>query len=135
MNKVFLLISLFYSPVICLAQVKHTISGIIKDKKTGETLIGATVRIDEGKIGTATNEYGFYSLSVDSGSYTLGINYIGYVEELMTIPLLKDLTINVSLVAEGKQLTEVTISSKKKDDNITNAQMGMNTLDIKAINA
>ena len=135
MNKVFLLISLFYSPVICLGQVKHTISGIIKDKKTGETLIGATVRIDEKKIGTATNEYGFYSLSVDSGSYTLGINYIGYVEELMTIPLLKDLTINVSLVAEGKQLTEVTISSKKKDDNITNAQMGMNTLDIKAINA
>ena len=70
MNRIILLIALLcYLPAI--AQDNHTISGVITDKKTGETLIGATVSVPSINVGTTTNEYGFYSLSLPDGSYTL----------------------------------------------------------------
>ena len=130
---VFLLLGTIFSH----AQDKsvHTISGTIKDKNTGETLIGAIVKIEEKAIGTTTNEYGFYSLSLPSGNYVLKISYMGYVEQSQTVALDKDYKLNVSLVAEGKQLTEVVVRSKNKNDNVTSAQMGVNTLNVKELSA
>ena len=61
------------------AQNKFTVSGTIKDKKTGEVLIGATVKVaDKPALGTATNEYGFYSLTLPNGPYKLLVDYVGY---------------------------------------------------------
>jgi hypothetical protein len=48
-----------------------TISGILKDSQSGETLIGATIFVNELKLGASTNVYGFYSLTIPSGSYTI----------------------------------------------------------------
>ena len=53
------------------AQSKVTISGYIKDAKNGEGLIGATVQIKELKTGSATNTFGFYSLTVPAGQYSV----------------------------------------------------------------
>ncbi len=53
------------------SQSKATISGYIKDVETIETLIGASVYLKEKQVGTATNTYGFYSLTADTGKYTL----------------------------------------------------------------
>jgi len=51
---------------------KYTISGHVKDSKTGEAMIGATIMLEElPQIGTASNAYGFYSLTVSEGTYTL----------------------------------------------------------------
>ncbi len=114
---------------------KHTLSGTVKDKSTGETLIGAVVQTDDKTAGTATNEYGFYSLSLPAGEHTVKINYVGYTEQPQKVTLDKDVTLNVSLVAEGKQLNEVVVSSKAKNENVTSSQMGMNTLNVKELNA
>ena len=58
---------------------KHTISGTLKDKKTGETVIGGVVQILELKgVGAMTNEYGFYSITVAEGKYTVVVASIGY---------------------------------------------------------
>jgi UMF1 family MFS transporter len=61
------------------AQSKFTLSGVIKDKKTGEGLIGAIIKVaDKPSLGMASNEYGFYSLTLPDGDYTLVVNYFGF---------------------------------------------------------
>jgi len=115
-----------------MAQSKFTVSGIIKDKKTGETLIGATVKVaDKPSVGTVTNEYGFYSITVPSGSDKLLVDYTGYKEEVITVTADSHTNMNVAMSPQETTLSEVTVSSKA--NNITSAQMGVEKLDIKDI--
>ena len=60
------------------AQEKFTLSGTISDSKNNETLIGVNVVIPEPKTGTTTNEYGFYSITIPKGNYTVQISYMSY---------------------------------------------------------
>lgn len=118
------------------AQQKFTISGSIKDEQSGELLIGVTVKIQElPSTGVSANEYGFYSLTVPSGNYTLIASYIGYDEYKQSIVADKNLRIDISLGQEGKttEIEEVVISGARKDKNLSSAQMGMETLDMKKI--
>ena len=120
-------------PGMLNAQTKFSVSGTIKDKKTGEALIGATIRVsDKPALGTATNEYGFYSLTLPSGTYKLIVGYIGYKEQELQVSPDKR-SGDVALEPEETQLNVVTIRSKV--NNITSAQMGMEKLDISEINA
>ncbi len=120
-------------PGMLNAQTKFSVSGTIKDKKTGEALIGATVRVsDKPALGTATNEYGFYSLTLPTGTYKLIVGYIGYKEQELQVSPDKRAG-DVALEPEETQLNVVTIRSKV--NNITSAQMGMEKLDISEINA
>jgi hypothetical protein len=64
---------------------RFTISGTIKSRSKGETLIGASIRA--GNTGTASNEYGFYSLTLDKGSYTLEFSAIGLQSKSEQVPL------------------------------------------------
>ena len=117
------------------SQKKYTISGTIEDAATGEKLIGATIKIKElPQSGTITNAYGFYSLSVTGGKYTLVYTYIGYqpVEQLVTLD--KSQPIDISLHAKN-ELSEVTISSNKpNNDNVASPQMGEEKLNMAQIN-
>ena len=60
------------------AQEKFTLSGTITDFKNNETLIGVNIYIPSLKIGTTTNEYGFYSLTIPGGEHEIEISYVGY---------------------------------------------------------
>lgn len=114
------------------AQTKFTISGNIKDAKNGESLIGATISVLDKTIGVKSNEYGFYSITLPEGTYTLKARYIGFKEEIKEIKLDGNKSINWEL--ESKQrIKEVVVSGKRKDDNITKAQMGTETINIKEI--
>lgn len=127
-----LLVLIFYVTQLS-AQNRYTMSGIIKDKKTGEALIGATLKVaDKQSLGTVSNEYGFYSLTLPAGSYKLLVDYVGYTEQELSVTLDKKTGIDISMEPVAKELNEVTISSKA--NNITSAQMGMDKLDIKDIN-
>ncbi|MCC8154868.1 MAG: carboxypeptidase-like regulatory domain-containing protein [Tannerellaceae bacterium] len=75
--SLFLLI-LLLPGVINAQERKFTISGTITDSNDGEDLAGATIQVKGSSLGTATNAYGFYSLSLASGEYTLVITYMGY---------------------------------------------------------
>lgn len=115
---------------------KHTISGSIKDKNDGELLIGVTIKIEElPNIGMSTNEYGFYSVTVPAGNYTLIATYIGYNEYRQSVQLNENLKIDISLEQGGEttELKEIVISGAKKDKNLSSTQMGMETLDMKKI--
>lgn len=118
--------------ILLLAQSKYTINGTVKEKSSGETLIGVNVVVVENaSIGVTTNEYGFYSLSLPKGNYTLRFSYIGYERELMSVELNSNVTVNVDL-SDGVSLQEVVISVEKEDDNLTRATMGTEVLNMKS---
>jgi hypothetical protein len=133
MKHTFLFIICFLTGVSIFAQSQYTISGTIKDSRNGEALIGVAVTIaDKSNVGTRTNDYGFYSITLEKGSQRLRAKYIGFKEEFKEITLDGDKTVNWEL--ESKQsLKEVNIKAKRKDDNITKAQMGTETINIKEI--
>ncbi|WP_259070251.1 TonB-dependent receptor [Mucilaginibacter sp. X4EP1] len=117
------------------AQKNFTVSGTIKDNATGEQLIGASVRIKElPQMGTATNSYGFYSLTAPKGEYTLVISYIGYETIEKSISLTKNLDLTVAIGSKS-ELKEVVISSNKpNNDNVAAPQMGVEKLNMSQIN-
>ena len=69
-----------------------TISGFIKDKSTGDAIIGANVYDAESRQGTATNAYGFYSLSLPPGTYTITHSYVGYQSADWPVELNKNIS-------------------------------------------
>ncbi|SMC82087.1 TonB-dependent receptor [Pedobacter nyackensis] len=111
-------------------QSKRTLSGIIKSASTGETLIAATVRIAGTNYATSSNEYGFYSLSLPVGSYTITVNAIGSKNYKNTIELTKNTSLNIPLEDDMNELETVTITSNPSKRNIENPQMGMERLSI-----
>jgi hypothetical protein len=130
----FLLITVSLIPR-AYAQKKYTINGTIKDAATGETLIGAAVKLQElQQNGAATNGYGFFSLTASEGDYTLVISYIGYETINQPIKLNKNAQVNI-LLTSSNTLKEISISSSThKNDNVDNPQMGVTRLDLKQIN-
>lgn len=134
MSKALLVFLTLLCGLPVLAQQNQNISGTIKDKSNGETLIGAVVSIKDKSIGTATNEYGFYSLSLAAGTYTVLVNFMGYTPYTQVVTIDKPIKLDVALSPEESNLKEVTVSSKAKNDNITSAQMGVTSLNIKEIN-
>ncbi len=116
------------------AQNKYTFSGTVKDKLTGEMLIGASVKIAETGKGTNTNAYGFFSLTLVSGSYNLQIAYAGYETLSQTVTLNKNTSLVVELTLAGTTLKEVVVSSKKATENLTKPIMGVEKLNMKEIN-
>lgn len=115
------------------AQDKFTISGYAKDAKNGEALIGVTVYKKNSQIGTSTNEYGFYSLTLPKGQDTVVFSFVGYKTVIKVIDLNSNQTLSLEIAEEGKELEEVVISSEREDKNIKSMEMSVAKLDIKQI--
>lgn len=116
---------------------KFTVSGFIKEEATGESSIGASVYLkkdgDEKRLGTTTNQYGFYSITLDPGTYQLTVSYIGFENNERKIILDKDIRMNIQLKEMGIVGKEVEILGKRPDENIKNTDMGVMTLDIEQV--
>lgn len=131
-----LLLILFISTTYATAQGKFTFSGAVKDISTGEQLIGAVVKVEgNSALGAATNEYGFFSLTLPSGEYIFLVSSLGYTEKKVSVVLDKNIKLDVGLLAAGRQLSEVTVTTKAKNENVTRAQMGVERINIKDVNA
>ncbi len=116
------------------AQDKHTISGTVKEKKSGEVLIGASVYLLElPKSGTVSNAYGFYSITAPEGVYTLIVSFAGLKQDSVKITLNKNISLPVQLDQAVQQIMEVTVSSKKRNANITQPVMGVQKLSVNEI--
>lgn len=115
------------------AQQKFTLSGKIQDKSTGEDLFGAIIVVKElPATGVAANEYGFYSLSLPQGTYTLTCSYLGYKAVSQTIVLDKDQSISWAL-ENNNTIKEVVITETKADENLSKTNMGTIKLDVQEI--
>ncbi|WP_276132238.1 TonB-dependent receptor [Polluticoccus soli] len=109
-----------------------TISGYVSEKKSGERLLGATVFIPDRNIGTTTNTYGFYSLTIPAGANTeLRATYIGFAPFTQTITGEKNVTLNIEL-DQAKDLKEVVVTAQK-DAIQTRTQMSAIDLPIETI--
>ncbi|MCQ9636678.1 TonB-dependent receptor [Chryseobacterium sp. WG23] len=120
-----------------IAQQTYSVSGTVKDKKNGELLIGVTVKVSEDpSINVVANEYGFYSLSLPEGNYTIIISNSGYKDFEQQIKVDQNIKLDLPLIQQeaiSKSIDEVVITGIKKDKNLSSAQMGTETLSIKNI--
>lgn len=130
------LLLVFFSAFVSLAgfsQARFSISGTVKDSLSGETLIGASIKLNAPtSAGTVSNTYGFYSISSIAGTYEVLISYTGYRTESKFVTLDKDITLNIAL-APKNELREVVISARNSDDQVSNPQMGLEKLNMENI--
>lgn len=114
MIKHALSIAIVFLSIAPLSAQKHTISGYITDAATGEKLIGANIYLEDDLTGTASNNYGFYSLTLEQGSYRLIISYIGYKSEVQEIRLDEDIRQSVALSPSlGLEEVEITATASQ----------------------
>lgn len=132
--KLFLLIIIFAISATLYSQ-NYTLSGYVRDAKTGEELIGAMITIENitGK-GTTTNAYGFYSITLNAGIYSMKAQYLGYNAELNMVDLTKSRKLDFSLSGTSQELKELVVSTTRPNENITQLQMGMQKLTTKEMN-
>ncbi len=103
---------------------KYTVSGYIKDAQTGEALIGASIFVEELGKGAATNVYGFFSLTIESGTYHIKSRFVGYEDWRQEINLTEDKRINIELKPSTKVMKEVLVEAEAGDENTKGTQMG-----------
>ncbi|HMB64072.1 MAG TPA: carboxypeptidase-like regulatory domain-containing protein, partial [Eudoraea sp.] len=128
-----LLIFLLFISVQLYSQQKYTLSGTIAEAASNETLIGVTIAVPELRTGVATNEYGFYSLTLPEGEYEVQISYLGYQDIISTISFTEDQKINFQLAEQAEQLDEVVLVDEADKINIRKPQMSVSTMAVQTI--
>ena len=131
MNKLLLVVLAILTCMQGYSQGKFTISGTVRVQKTGETIIGASIKA--GEAGTFSNDYGFYSISVPAGKYTFQVSAVGMLMHTQSIELGKDITLNIALEEEPKMLDNITITATSKNRSLGSPQMGIERLSTKEI--
>ncbi|EAZ95205.1 outer membrane protein [Flavobacteria bacterium BAL38] len=124
---------LFFFSLLGFGQEKVILSGVASDTNNNETLIGVSVYISELNIGTYTNEYGFYSISVPQGNYTVQVSYVGFETILEKIEINQNVKKNFSLKESNQELKEVVITKNIYRTNIKKPEMSVNKLSINTI--
>ncbi|MCS7074165.1 MAG: TonB-dependent receptor, partial [Bacteroidia bacterium] len=109
---------------------KFTLKGYIKDAKTGEEVIGASIIVKDKNIGTYSNEYGFYSLTLPVGTYTLLFKYLSLKDQEKTIVLDKDQTLNVEMSDASVQLQTLEIAVEEKSQELKDPKMSVLSVDV-----
>lgn len=132
MRKViFLLLILNFN--LIFTQKSFTISGYVQDSDSNELIIGASVIVQELKIGTITNSYGFFSLTLNEGNYSLNFQNLGYENESLNLILDKNISLNIFLKEYVDSLDEVILSKNIEDVDIKLPILSMNILSGKTI--
>lgn len=115
------------------AQNTYPVSGVVKDRDTGELISGAIIKIKEkSEINVQSNEYGFYSLSLPEGDYTLQISYSNRKNESKEIHLHETLKVDWGLIKEETLIEEVQLK-KSKTVVSTRSKTGGEILDVEGI--
>jgi hypothetical protein len=131
-NGCFLLLFLFSIQVI--GQEKYTLSGTVKDLSNGEDLIGLTIFVKElPGTGTVSNVYGFYSLTLPKGEYTIQYSSIGYTTKEYKINFNQNIKKNIELGSDANDLAVFEVSAEKEDQNIRSTEMSVTKIDMKEI--
>ena len=119
----FLLVSFLCLSFGAFAQKKPTLSGYITDLRNGEALSYAKVFVQELKTGAVVNAYGFYSLTIPSGNYTIEFRADGFQTQVLTIALSENQTRNVELEMAVQETKDIRVTGKRSD-NVTSTKLG-----------
>ena len=127
----FLFLCLFGLTLSAFAQQFGQIVGVVKDAESSTTLIGVSLYEEQLQLGTTTDERGHYELSLPIGEHSLRISYIGYTTVYKKVTVgTKPLTLNIKLQPVLEKLSEVQVTSERKDRNVTAMAMSVQTLDM-----
>lgn len=116
-----------------ISQEKFTMSGVVRDITSTETLIGVNIFIEEPKIVVTTNEYGFYSITLPKGNYTIRVSVVGYEPIEEKVILDQNLKRNWQLTGTTNILSEITVENTKNKAEIRKPEMSVNKLSIQTI--
>jgi hypothetical protein len=133
MKNFLILIVLCLFSIGAFAQNKFTISGGIKDDAKGEEIISARVKVKDQPIGTNSNEYGFFSLTLPEGKYTLIVSAYGFVTQEIEVTLNQNVQLSVQMKNPVQELDEVKVTAIRQDANVKDAVMGVERLDPKEL--
>jgi hypothetical protein len=101
-----------------------TLSGFVRDAKSGETLTGAVIYpLENPTLGIATNSYGYFSLTLPVGSYTIIIRYLGYKTQSIPVNLNENVKLAVDMQEESISLKEITILGEKSNSNVVSGKL------------
>lgn len=133
-KKIAVLQSLFLlSATFLFAQSRFTISGTVANKANNETLIGATIFIPETNTSVITNSYGFYSITLPQGEYTIIISFMGFDNMEEKLSLTQNIKRNFVLSEASKALEEVVIKASSNKVSISKPEMSTVKLSIATI--
>jgi len=122
-----------FFPCWLIAQSRYTISGTVRDEKSGETLIGASVVLLESPRSAAvSNSYGFYAVSAVPGHYRMVVSFAGYGNDTLEVHLTRDTLLPVSMGFGGRQLQEAVVTAGR-NSNVSRPLMGVQKLSINEI--
>ncbi|MDN5203833.1 TonB-dependent receptor [Fulvivirgaceae bacterium BMA10] len=110
-----------------------TISGYISDMESGEALLGATVYLPEQNLGVSANVYGFYSLTIKPGKYSLQFASLGYKSEQHHITADQNTVLNITLGADTYQLKEIIVRSSDGNVHVADEEMSAEQLSIEEV--
>ncbi|GHA77563.1 TonB-dependent receptor [Pontibacter akesuensis] len=111
---------------------KANIAGHLRDAKTGEAIIGAAVFVESPTIGTISDEFGYYSLTLPLGRHELKVKAIGLQNTRRQIMLHSNGKLDIEIAEDVRTLKEVLVEAEK-DKNVSGLQMGVEKLDIRTI--
>jgi hypothetical protein len=138
-NRICLLIFIFSSVIFQPGYSENgplksvTISGFIRDAKTGETLTGAIVYPKEmPTIGITSNSYGYFSLTLPVGKYSLIVQFLGYKTKIIPLDLKENMKISFDMEEESIALKEITITGEKNNNNVVQSEL-ISKIDVKEI--
>lgn len=132
-NKILLFTLLLLSASTVFAQEKFTLSGYVRDVSNGEDLFGANVFETESLQGVSTNFYGFYSLTLPKGKYTIKFSSIGYKTLSKAIDLNQNITFDAELNTTAQAIEAVVVKAKKKDANVERVQTSTIEIETKTV--
>ncbi len=109
-----------------------TLVGYVRDAKTGAPEIGAAVFVENPRISTYTNQFGYYTLVIPRGPHVLNIKALGIQDTKRNLMIYSDGKLDVEIQTQVLSLREVVISAEKSA-NVRNVQMGVEKLSIRSI--
>ena len=121
MRKLSTFFILFFLSQLAFSQT-FNIRGFVSDQTNGERLLNANVYEQKILRGTISNNFGFYSLTLPKGSYSIACSFVGYETQLLEIDLSKDTIVDFKL-APIADLDEVTVVGQKVESKLTSTQM------------
>ena len=131
MRKIIFLFLLNFN--LIYTQNSFTISGYVQDSSNNELIIGASVIVKELQIGTVTNNYGFFSLTLVKGDYDLIFQSLGFEDQSLNFSLDRNISVNIFLNENIESLDEVILSKNIEDVDVELPLLSMNILSGKTI--
>lgn len=129
----FRVLLLFLFATLLYSQDRFSISGVVQDADTKETLFGVNVFVAELNLGATTNEYGYFVFNLPVGTHQITVSYLGYNTLTQTVEISKATKVNFLLKEENEMLQEVVVTTQRNKTDVKSTEMSVNRLSMQQI--